>query len=239
MEPITVSVKTTNFKNAKMAIRAGRIPVNYYAKGVKNLKFDADYQEFRRAYIKGGRSTIINFVTDDNKKYAVVVHDLQYNPVTDEIIHADVLAVDMNKVIHTTIPITVTGVSPAVKDLGGILVHNRDAVEVECMPKDLVHEIVVDISVLLDLHSSITVADITPPPGITIKEAMDVNIITVSVPRAVIEDEKPVAAAEAAAGGAAPAEGEKKEGEKAEAGTDKKGGAEKKGAPEKKAEKSK
>lgn len=227
METIALPVTQNAYPTAKSARIADRVPMVYYGKGVTNLNFSADYQDFRRAYQKGGRSTIITLVNEEEKKFPAIVHEIQYHPVTDRVIHVDVIAVDMNKPITTQIPLKFTGVALAVKDLGGVFVRNRDFVKIKCLPKDLVHEIEVDISPLTDFSKSLTVVNITAPAGITILDAPTVNIATVAAPRDIeaeeaamkAEDEslKVAAAAKAAAieagveptapGAAAPAEG--------------------------------
>ncbi len=227
METLTLPVTQNAYPTAKLARVADRVPMVYYGKGIKNLNFSADYQDFRRAYQKGGRSTILTLVNEDDKQFPVLVHEIQYHPVNDRVIHVDVVAVDMNKPITTKIPLKFIGVSLAVKDLGGVFVHNRDFVKVKCLPKDLVHEIEVDISLLVDFSKSLTVVNIVAPAGITILDAPTVNVATVAAPRDIeaeeaamkAEDEslKVAAAAKAAAieagvdltaeGAAVPAEG--------------------------------
>ena len=205
METINLEVTQGVYSTAKAAREADRVPIVYYGNGVKNQNFSADYQEFRRAYKKGGRSTIMHLVTENKKEYAALIHDMQYDPVTDQVIHVDMLAIDLNKPIHTQIPLVFTGIAPAVKELSGVLVHNKDKVAIECLPKNLVHEIEVDISSLADFHSSITVGDIIVPETIKILDALDINVVSVSAPRAAVEEEEETVSDE---------EGEAEEGEK-------------------------
>ncbi len=206
METLSLPVTSKAYATAKAAREADRVPMVYYGKGIKNQNFSADYQEFRRAFLKGGRSTIITLVSEDKKEYPVLVHDFQQDPVTDRIIHVDVLAVDMNKAIHTRIPLVFTGVAPAVKDLGGTVVHSRNYIEASCLPKDLVHQIEVDISLLKDFHSSITVGQLALPPGIKVLDNPGINVVSATAPRKE-EEVAPVAAVPGAEGAAAPAEG--------------------------------
>ena len=161
---------------------------------------------------KGGRSTIMYFKNEKGEEFPVLVQDIQYEPVTDKMIHVDVMAIDLNKPIHTQIPLILTGESPAVRELGGILVQSKKKVEVECLPNDLIHQIEVDISHLEDFRTSITIGDLNVPDAIKILDAEDVNVATVSAPKEEVEEEvveEEVEGEEAAEG----EEGEKKEGE--------------------------
>ncbi len=230
MELITLNVITNPGERAKDTRNSGRIPLVQYGKGIeKNDQYTVDYQDFRRAYAKGGKSTIYNLVIDgkEGEEHMALVHEVQYDPVTDNIDHVDLMAVQKGTKITTDIPLTFVGTAPAVKDEGGILVQSKDTIHIECLPKDLVHDIEVDISSLVDFHSSITVADLKVPETITILDAEDVGIATVSAPRTEAEveaDEAPVAAegeegeapADSEGGDEAPTEEAKEEGGDAE-----------------------
>jgi|GEM_PF-305055 len=228
MDTISLSVTETSYATAKAARKEDRIPVAYYAKGVKNRSFSMKYQEFKKAYDKGGRTTILTFVNEKKEEVPCIVHEIQYDPITDQMIHVDVMAVDMNKKIHTKIPVKLVGISPAVRDLAGILIQSKGAITIECLPKDLVREFILDVSAIVDFHTSLKIKDIQMPPGIRSLDNVEIAVATVSAPRPTEEEEaaKAAEAAAAAAPVAAAAEGA----EGAEAG--KEGGAKKEGAPD-------
>ncbi|MCK5616551.1 50S ribosomal protein L25, partial [Candidatus Pacearchaeota archaeon] len=205
MEKIILDVTEGVYATAKEARSANRIPMAYYGKGVENHGFSVDYQDFRRAYEQGGRSTIMYFKNEKEEEFPVLVQDIQYEPVSDQIIHVDVMAVQMGKAITTQVPLVLVGVAPAVKDLAGVMIQSKETIEVECLPKDLIHEIEVDISPLVDFHTSLTIGDIKVPDTIKILDAEDINILTVSAPRAAVEEE--TTTTEEGAEGEAPAEG--------------------------------
>jgi large subunit ribosomal protein L25 len=236
MDTITLNVTETSYATAKDARKDDRIPVAYYAKGVKNRSFSMKYQDFRKAYDKGGRTTILTFVNEKKEEMPCIVHEIQYHPVTDRIIHVDVMAVDMNKKIHTRIPVRLVGIAPAVRDLAGILVQSKSTIEVECLPKDLVREFTLDVSSIADFHTSLKIKDIQMPAGIKSLDNVDIAVATVAAPRPTEEEEAAkaaeAAAAAAAAAGVVPAEGAEgaeagKEGEAKAAGAE---GAKKEGA---------
>ncbi|MBN1258240.1 50S ribosomal protein L25 [Candidatus Peregrinibacteria bacterium] len=204
METIKLDVTQGVYDSAKAARAAKRVPMVYYGKGVENTNFSADYQAFRRAYKTAGKSTIIMLVNEKKEEFPVLVHEMQYHPVTDEIWHVDLVAVDMNKPITTSIPFKFAGIAPAVKELGGTFVHSKDSIRVECLPKDLIHELEVDIAGLADFHSQIKVKDIKVPAGYKVLDNPEINVCTVTAPR---KEEEIAVAAAVPEGGAAPAEG--------------------------------
>ena len=119
----------------------------------------------------------------------VIIQDMQFNPLTGNIIHIDFHLVKDDEKTHTTTPIILKGVAPAIKKLGGVLTHIIHEVNIEALPKDIPHEIEVDISMLEEIPSHITIADITIPKGVTIlNEKDEVVVSVVSQESIVVED---------------------------------------------------
>ena len=105
---------------------------------------------------------------DDKKPVGVLIHEVSVDPVKDELLHVDFYKVEMNKPIRAMIHLVFDGVSPAVKGLGAVLVKVLREIEIEALPKNLPHEIKVDISKLTELGSQITVDDIEIPEGVKV-----------------------------------------------------------------------
>lgn len=208
MDSIIINVEQGKYASAKEARRDGQLPMIYYGKGVDPMQFTTDYQDFKRAYRKGGRSSIFGLKMD-GKELKALVHDIQYHPVSDEMDHVDLMAVDENKAVHAEVHLIFEGEAPAVKEQGGTFVSSKDTVIVECLPKDLPHDLKVDVSTLVDFHTSLTVADIVLPAGVKIMDAPEIAIATVSAPAAEEDLDAPVVApeTEGATEGEATAEG--------------------------------
>jgi len=189
---LTVSLRDKAL-SAKRLIGQDLIPAEYYGNGVDNFSMQMDYQTFRRLYNKVGGNTVIELDLDGKKK-SVLIHEVQFHPVSDRIIHVDFINVKMDEEVHTEIPLNFVGTSVAVKDFSGIFMKNLDVLEVKCLPKDLVSSIDVDISVLVDFNSQILVKDVKVPKGITVMDGLDEFICGVSAPRAQEENEEAVTA---------------------------------------------
>ncbi|MBI2639054.1 50S ribosomal protein L25 [Candidatus Peregrinibacteria bacterium] len=189
-------------QKAKFSRAAGRIPAVYYGRGKPTMTLSLDYQKFRKVYEKAGENTIIELAMD-GKKFPVLVHEVQYEPVSDKFSHVDFIHVDMEKEVTTTVKIVCVGVCPAVKNMGGILDVLKHEIKIKCLPKDLIHSIEVDVSPIVDFHTSIHVKDLKIPSGIKILDNAEDTVVTASPIKVEEEAPKP---AEAAAG-AVPAEG--------------------------------
>ncbi|MGB0757212.1 MAG: 50S ribosomal protein L25 [Patescibacteria group bacterium] len=183
------------------------VPLVLYGRGEENLHIVAGAQPFSRVASEAGESALIDLKIDGKDVGKVLIKDIQRHPVKDHIIHADLYKIDMNQKLTTEIPLSFVGVAPAVKELGGIMVKHLDSVEVSCLPGDLVAQIEVDVSNLVDFTSSVLVSDLKLPEGIEVLNDSTVSVLNVSEPRKVEEIEKPSEET---------AEGEQAEGEQAE-----------------------
>jgi large subunit ribosomal protein L25 len=154
------------------------------------------------------------------------VHDVDYDPVTDEYTHIDFKFVDLDKEVTTDVPLVAVGESKAVREEGGTLMQNRDTLTVKCIARIIPSELEFDISVLEDFQSSIHIGDIKLPEGVEAVDDEKLTIATVVAPRAEEEEPEPVEGEEGAEGEAVEGEAKPEEGEKKEEG--KEGGEEKK-----------
>lgn len=200
---------------AKNLRRQGKIPAVYYGRGKTSLSLQLDYHTFRKIFEKAGENTLID-LSVDGKKVPVLVHDVQFDPVTDAISHVDFIHVDMEKEVTTSVKVVVVGLAPAVKNLGGILDLQKHEIKIRCLPKNLIHSIEVDVSGIVDFHTSVHVKELKVPTTVKVLDNPEDTVVTATPPRAE-EEAKPAEAVAAAvpgtegaavpAAGAAPAEG--------------------------------
>lgn len=189
--------------------RDKQIPAVFYGTGIEAMSLTLDYTTFRRFYKQVKDRSIFDLKIDGGKPFKAMVHEVQFHPVSGELSHIDFLNISMDRKITTKIAVETTGVSLAVKDFAGVVMVSRPMIEIRCLPGDLIHKIVVDVSCLKTFHDSIHVRDLKVPATIQILEDPDTTVVTVLPPRKE-EEETPVAAAAAtteAAAGAAPAAG--------------------------------
>lgn len=197
--------------------RSGLIPAIIYGKKYENTPLQVDLKDFTHLYREAGSSNLVD-LNIDGKSVKSLIHEVQRHPMSNVITHVDFLKVDMKEKLKTEIPLEFVGETTLVIDQEGSLITSKDAVEVECLPADLVDHINVDISVLTDFDMNIKVEDLRVPEGIEILDDPEEVIALVQPPRseeelaeldeAVVED---VEAVEVENAGEAPAEGEEGE----------------------------
>ncbi len=147
--------------------KSGKIPAVFYGAGKDTTSITIPIVDFKKVWRDAGESSAVK-VSTLKGDIDVLIHEVQVNPVTSEPIHVDFLAIDMKKKIKVNVPLVFEGISNAVKTGVGNLVKVLHEVEVEALPADLPHNLIVDISKLETLDNNITVADIKLPAGVVI-----------------------------------------------------------------------
>lgn len=176
-------------EKAKMIRASGKVPGVVYGAGLTGVSVSVDYQGFRRIYTKAGSNTIVN-LNIDGKEHPVLVKDVVYDPVSDQYSHIDFMKIDMSKQVTASIKVEIVGISPAVKNLGGILDIQKHEIKIKCLPKDLVHSVQVDVTPIVDFRTSIHVKDLSLPKSITVLDNLEDTVVTATPIK--IEEEKPV-----------------------------------------------
>ena len=203
---LQAQLRTITGKKVRQLRRQGLVPANIYGRGVESTPIQLDLRHLRQALLTAGTSTVIDVhVTtadgsEDGKTHPVLIEKVSRHPGTGQVLHVDLHQVDLNRPVHTAVPLVLAGESPAVK-LGGVLMHAVDSLEVEALPRALPHSIEVDISGLAELDTQITAGEVSLPPGV--KLISDPETVIAHVVASKLEQEVAAEAAEAAAEAAA------------------------------------
>lgn len=174
------SQKTSDIRNE------GRVPAIFYGFNKDNTQISVSKNDFIKVFREVGETNTLTLNTD-NGSFDALVKEVQHDPITNEPIHVDFLAVDMNKEIEVDVPLEFTGEAPAVKD-GGILVKVMHEVKVKALPSNVPHEIAVDISSLVNTDSVITLKDVKLPSGVTLDEEEEAVVASISVAKEETEE---------------------------------------------------
>lgn len=185
-ESLSLQVKTrtqSGSKNAQELRSEKRIPAVLYGHGLESISVEVPEQKMHNVYTAAGESTLIDLTVDEKEPVKVVIHDVQRDALNHTISHVDFYQVKMDEKMHAEIELVFEGAAPAVKNLGGTLVKNIDHIQIECLPKDLVHHITVDISTLATFDDVIRVKDLSVPSGVTLLQDDEDGIASVAAPR--------------------------------------------------------
>lgn len=160
----------------------GKLPAVLYGRKEKSAALFIDSIKFDKIFKEAGESSVITVKTGDGAK-SVLIHDVQFSPISGKPIHVDFYAIEKDKKVEVDISLVFVGESAAVRELGGILVKVLHEIKVEALPQDLPSEIEVDLSKLKDFESQIHVKDLTVPATVTILNESDEVIALVEAAR--------------------------------------------------------
>jgi large subunit ribosomal protein L25 len=173
---------------------SGKIPAVLYGPGVETIPLELEAKTASQILNGLTGSTLVHLIVD-KKDFSVLLRDVQRDSIRRTILHADFYAVPTDRAIRVRVPLQFTGESAAVRDFNGILVHPITDLEVECLPKDLVSGIAVDLAPLQKIGDAIEIKDIALPSGIRVLMDANETVVTVTAQMAEEEVAAPVAAA--------------------------------------------
>jgi large subunit ribosomal protein L25 len=183
MEKIDIQAKTRQKESAQKIRNGGYIPAIVYGHNIPTVELVVQYSPFDKAFRAAGESTIINLDIDGAPARNVIIKEVQRHYLTGRYQHIDFHEVSMTEKMVASVPLVFIGVSKAVKENGGILVHVLNELEVECLPADLPSHIEVDLSPLNEFGDTIRVSDIAAIKGVEILSDSEETIVKADMPR--------------------------------------------------------
>jgi large subunit ribosomal protein L25 len=179
---ISGNVRTQLSKAAVKSLRKnGEIPCVLYGNNVENIHFSVTDRDVKNL-IYTPNSYIVSITVNDKKQLAVL-HEIQFHPVTDKVIHLDFLAADESQPVMIDVPVVIEGVSEGVKAGGRLIVSTRK-LSVKGLIKDLPDTLPVNINDL-KLGKAIMSSDLKYP-NIQIVAQKDTIICAVKMTRAAL-----------------------------------------------------
>ncbi|HYV92006.1 MAG TPA: 50S ribosomal protein L25/general stress protein Ctc [Chitinophagales bacterium] len=186
-------------KNTQSLRKQGQIPCSIYG-GTENINFYAPINSFKELVYTPEFYTAQ--ISVEGKQFNCVMQDIQFHPISDEVLHIDFREMHPEKKIVLELPVKLEGIAPGVKE-GGRIYQRMKKMKVRLLPKDLIEHITVKID-HLGLGKSVRVDEVKME-GIEFLNAPHIPVVSVLIPR--IEKEEVPAVAAVAVEGAVPAEG--------------------------------
>ena len=186
-------------KDAKALRMNGQVPCVIYGNNIEQVKFSTDARSFKKI-LYTPETLIIDFEIN-GKVYHTILQDIQYHPVTDEVMHADFLDVNEDNPITVMLPIRTQGTCPGVMR-GGRMNMNLSKLKVRGYVNDLPDNIIVDVT-KLQMNQAIKVKDLNLEK-MQVLVAENTIVVDVKAPRNAAAEEETEEAAPAE-GAAAPA----------------------------------
>jgi large subunit ribosomal protein L25 len=178
-DTLAVELRTTTGTTSANALRRrGKLPGILFGHGAAPAAIAFDARAFEDQLHAGGRNRLLTIVLDGKARDTALVRDVQRDPISRRVIHADLQRVEATEEISATLPIVTTGVARGVAEFGGVLETVVHTIDVIGPANALPDRIEVDVT-SLGVHEHISAGDLNLPPKL--KLDLDPTTVLVSV----------------------------------------------------------
>src|SRR5215218_10408779 len=167
-------------RTARRLRRSGEVPGVIYGGDGEPSHFSVDARILRNTLAHSG--AILDISIDGGAASPVLVKDLQRHPVRGEIMHVDLLRVNMNETIQTTVVLELLGAddAPGVTE-GGVLTQETRELNIEALPGDIPDTITFDVSGM-EMNATVTLSELTAPSGVTLLDDPEETVLVTITP---------------------------------------------------------
>jgi large subunit ribosomal protein L25 len=186
--------RRTGSKSGKNKLRnSGRIPGIFYMKEHEPIPIDVSEKEISPLVFTSD-THLISLKVNEEEEHECIIKDVQFDPITDRVIHVDLLGLTKGETFTLEVPVQLHGNPVGVKE-GGIVQHVIHKLEIECLPKDIPQHIDIDITDL-KIGDAFHVRDLKIE-NISFVTSEDAVIVAITHPKV---EKEPVPAEEAVEG---------------------------------------
>ncbi|MCB0743966.1 MAG: 50S ribosomal protein L25 [Ignavibacteriae bacterium] len=164
--------------------RDGKVPGVLYSKDMEPVNITVTELSLKPV-VYTTEMNLVDLKINENEPVPSILKDIQFDPLTDRIIHVDFQAITVGEVIEVQVPISLIGSAIGVKE-GGKLIQTLHKFDVECLPKDIPSHLDIDVT-NLHVGDSISVADLSYE-NITILNSEDTSVVAVTAIKEEEED---------------------------------------------------
>jgi len=184
-EKLNVDIRKEHGTSAARRTRLqNKVPAVVYHSGLEAIPLSVDKTSLNKALRTG---QMIFEVNVEDKNQFVLVKEIQYHPVTDEIIHIDFQKVKEDEKISLEVAVRSSGEAQGVK-LGGLLVQMLNSVTIKCKPAEIPEFLEIDVTDM-EMNTNLFVKDITLPTDVEMLTAEDIAVVSVQEPKQEKEEE--------------------------------------------------
>jgi len=178
-EKLNVDIRKEHGTSAARRTRLqNKVPAVVYHSGMEATPLSVDKKSLNKALRTGQMIFEINV---KDKDQFVLVKEIQYHPVTDEITHIDFQKVKEDEKISLEVAVRSSGEAQGVK-LGGLLVQMLNSVTIKCKPAEIPEFLEIDVTDM-EMNTNLFVKDITLPTDVEMLTAEDIAVVSVQEPK--------------------------------------------------------
>jgi len=182
----------TGSKAVRKVRKQGKIPAIVYGHKQEPVAVSLDEHNFAEGLHHGHRLMDVQI---GKKKEKIIVKDLQYDYLGKNIIHADLMRVDITEMVKVTVPVELKGIAKGTHE-SGIIEEHADRLEIECKVTDIPEAIVVSVKEV-GVGDALHASDISLPDGVKLVSSPEALVVTCHLVAAAktteqVEEEMPV-----------------------------------------------
>ena len=186
---LQIQKRTTEGKKVKTLRNQGITPIHLYGSEFDSASMQVKMSELINILDLAGFSSPIT-LNDGKNDIIAFAREVQRHPLTEQILHVDFQVVGKDDHVEVEVPINLTGESPAVKNLGGVLIKLMETIRVSSKVDSVPKSLELDISVIESLEQSILVGEIEIAEGVQIVSDETFAVARLIPPRIEIEEEE-------------------------------------------------
>ena len=183
------SREKTGSSESRRVRSSGLIPAVMYGLGAEPHSLLINATEFNTALKTEAGSNVILNVNIGKDNIPALAREIQRHAYKNEIVHVDLVRIDLSQAVEADVQVNLMGTPLGVKEEGGVVQTVNNTISITALPTNIPSSIDVDISEL-NVGDNVTVADIDLPEGVTLASEDDESIlVTITIPRAAVEEE--------------------------------------------------
>ena len=171
--------KAINKRSRNSLRNEGRVPGVLYGSRMEPIPIDVTRLVIN-PLVFTAKTNLISLKLDGHEEYECVIKDVQFDPVTDEVLHFDLIGLTRGEKIQLEVPIKLLGNAVGVKE-GGLLQESMHKLSIECLPKDIPQSLELEVTEL-NIGDSIHISDLNFE-NITILNPEDTIVVSVVLPK--------------------------------------------------------
>jgi len=193
MSNVTLAAQTRMVKGKKVKNlrRDGLVPIVVYGRDLNEaLSLQVGNKDLQKVLYQAGRSSVIEMKVDGRKSHLVLARTVDRHPTRNNILHADFLAINLNRPVQAVIPIRLIGESALAASNAAVLRQVLEEINVEGLPNALPDAVSVDITPLERIGQTIAVGDVKLGDGLKIITDHKAQIARLNAPQRLAEEEE-------------------------------------------------
>ena len=171
--------KAINKRSRNSLRNEGRVPGVLYGSRMEPIPIDVTRLVIN-PLVFTAKTNLISLKLDGHKEYECVIKDVQFDPVTDKVLHFDLIGLTRGEKIQLEVPLKLLGNAVGVKE-GGLLQESMHKLSIECLPKDIPQSLELEVTEL-NIGDSIHVSDLNFE-NITILNPENTIVVSVVLPK--------------------------------------------------------